>query len=227
MPSTRHTEFAPFVLDLLDFMEEKLREAIADDPSQADAVSEAAGVLPLLRDRLRENEEVQATFILVFSDYLCARGGSFRSSMPSSALGTAMSLPVRSAASFGRAPSSRMTRMCCAASRTWRAKSRASSPCWASPDYEVALATRPAARAGDDAAWDWSEAKLDDAARRRGLAPQINSGEGAFYGPKLELALRDGLARSWRCSTVQLGVLPQRLEASYVAPESRPKIRFS
>jgi hypothetical protein len=51
-------------------MEEKLREAIADEASRAGAVSEAAGALPLLRDRLRENEEVQATFILVFSDYL-------------------------------------------------------------------------------------------------------------------------------------------------------------
>jgi hypothetical protein len=71
MPSTRHTEFAPFVLDLLDFMEEKLREAIAIEASRAGAVSEAASALPLLRDRLRENEDVQATFILVFSDYLC------------------------------------------------------------------------------------------------------------------------------------------------------------
>lgn len=70
MPSTRYAEFAPFVLDLLDFMEEKRREAVADDASQAGAVSEAAGILPLLRDRLRENEDVQATFILVFDDYL-------------------------------------------------------------------------------------------------------------------------------------------------------------
>jgi phosphoribosylaminoimidazole carboxylase (NCAIR synthetase) len=70
MPSIRHTEFAPFVLDLLDFMEEKLREAIADEACQAGAVSEAAGVLPLLRDRLREKEDIQASFILVFSDYL-------------------------------------------------------------------------------------------------------------------------------------------------------------
>jgi hypothetical protein len=70
MPSTRHTEFAPFVLDLLDFIEEKLREAIADEACQAGAVSEAGGTLPLLRDRLRDNEDVQATFILVFSDYL-------------------------------------------------------------------------------------------------------------------------------------------------------------
>src|SRR5262249_26369058 len=90
------------------------------------------------------------------------------------------------------------------------------------PDYEVALATRPAARAGDDATWDWSETKLGDAARRCGLAPQINPGEGAFYGPKLEFALRDRLGRSWQCGTVQLdGVLPQRLEASYVAPDGK------
>jgi hypothetical protein len=70
MTSHRHAEFTPFVLDLLDFMEEKLREAIADDASHAGATSEAAGVLPLLRDRLRENEDVQAQFILVFSGYL-------------------------------------------------------------------------------------------------------------------------------------------------------------
>jgi threonyl-tRNA synthetase len=88
------------------------------------------------------------------------------------------------------------------------------------PDYEVALATRPPVRAGDDATWDWSEAKLGDAARACGLAPQINPGEGAFYGPKLEFALRDRLGRSWQCGTVQLdGVLPQRLEASYVAAD--------
>ena len=87
------------------------------------------------------------------------------------------------------------------------------------PNYEVALATRPAVRAGDDATWDWSEAKLGDAARRCGLAPQINPGEGAFYGPKLEFALSDQLGRSWQCGTLQLdGVLPWRLEALYVAP---------
>ena len=70
MPSTRRTEFTPFILDLLDFMEEKLREAIADAPSQAGAVSEATGAMALLRDRLRENEEVMASFMLLFSDYL-------------------------------------------------------------------------------------------------------------------------------------------------------------
>jgi threonyl-tRNA synthetase len=88
------------------------------------------------------------------------------------------------------------------------------------PEHDVALATRPAARAGDDATWDWSEAVLGDAARRCGLAPHINPGEGAFYGPKLEFSLRDRLGRSWQCGTVQLdGVLPQRLDASYIAPD--------
>jgi threonyl-tRNA synthetase len=90
------------------------------------------------------------------------------------------------------------------------------------PDTEVALATRPVARAADDAIWDWSEAQLADAARRCGLAPTIHPGEGAFYGPKLEFALRDRLGRSWQCGTVQLdGVLPKRLEASYIAPDGR------
>jgi hypothetical protein len=57
------------ILDLL-VLQEKLREATADETCQAGAVSEAAGALPLLRDRLRENEGIQASFILVFSDYL-------------------------------------------------------------------------------------------------------------------------------------------------------------
>lgn len=88
------------------------------------------------------------------------------------------------------------------------------------PDFEVALATRPLVRSGDDATWDRLEAQLGDAARQCGLVPQINPGEGAFYGPKLEFALRDRLGRSWQCGTVQLDdVLPQRLEASYVAPD--------
>jgi len=70
MTPQRHTEFAPFMFDLLDFIEEKLGEGIADDACQAGSVSEAVGVRPLLRDRLREDEVVQAQFILVFSDYL-------------------------------------------------------------------------------------------------------------------------------------------------------------
>jgi hypothetical protein len=66
MTSSRHTAFAPFVLDVLNFMEEKIREAVADESFRAGAISEAAGVVPLLRERLRENEVVQAQFVLVF-----------------------------------------------------------------------------------------------------------------------------------------------------------------
>jgi hypothetical protein len=66
----RRTEFANFVLDLLDFMEEKLREALADENSRIAAVGEPAGAMPLLRDRLREDEVVQTQFTLVFDNEL-------------------------------------------------------------------------------------------------------------------------------------------------------------
>jgi threonyl-tRNA synthetase len=89
---------------------------------------------------------------------------------------------------------------------------------FASP--EVALSTRPAVRAGSDALWDWAEQTLADAASRCGLIYALQPGEGAFYGPKLEFALRDRLGRSWQCGTVQLDcVLPGRLGASYVTAD--------
>ncbi len=81
----------------------------------------------------------------------------------------------------------------------------------------VALSTRPAERAGDDALWDRAEAMLSEAAAACGLDPAVQPGEGAFYGPKLEFSLRDRLGRSWQMGTVQLDfVLPGRLGASYV-----------
>jgi hypothetical protein len=66
MSSVRRTDFADFVLDLLDFMEEKIREALDDEGSRPAAIGEAAGAVPLLRDRLREDEVAQAQFMLVF-----------------------------------------------------------------------------------------------------------------------------------------------------------------
>jgi threonyl-tRNA synthetase len=86
-------------------------------------------------------------------------------------------------------------------------------------NYAVALSTRPAVRAGSDELWDWTEAKLSEAAREAGADYVIQPGEGAFYGPKLEFALRDRLGRSWQCGTIQLDcILPGRLDAWYVAP---------
>jgi len=88
------------------------------------------------------------------------------------------------------------------------------------PEPEVSLSTRPLMRAGSDELWDWAEATLAGAARQCALSYNIQPGEGAFYGPKLEFALRDRLGRSWQCGTVQLdSVLPQRLDASYVGPD--------
>jgi len=83
-------------------------------------------------------------------------------------------------------------------------------------EVSIAFSTRPAKRAGDDALWDRAEAALLAAARRAGLDPIVQPGEGAFYGPKIEFALRDRLGRSWQCGTVQLDfVMPERFELSY------------
>ncbi len=91
------------------------------------------------------------------------------------------------------------------------------------PEPEVSLSTRPLVRAGSDELWDWAEATLAAAARQCGLSYKIQPGEGAFYGPKLEFALRDRLGRSWQCGTVQLdSVLPKRLNASYVGSDGDP-----
>jgi hypothetical protein len=66
MPSNRRTEFASFVLDLLDFMEEKIREARDDESSRPAAIGEAGGAVPVLRDRLSEDEDMLTRFMLVF-----------------------------------------------------------------------------------------------------------------------------------------------------------------
>ncbi len=76
---------------------------------------------------------------------------------------------------------------------------------------EVALSLRPDVRAGDDALWDRAEARLAEAADRAGLQYDRAPGQGAFYGPKLEFALRDHQGRPWQCGTIQLDlILPER-----------------
>ncbi|MCC8950410.1 hypothetical protein H8A97_36405 [Bradyrhizobium sp. Arg62] len=73
MTSRRRTEFAAFVLDLLNFIEEKIGEAMDNEPSQAAALGEAAGAIPVLRDRLRDNDEMNAHCILALGNTLEAR----------------------------------------------------------------------------------------------------------------------------------------------------------
>jgi threonyl-tRNA synthetase len=84
-------------------------------------------------------------------------------------------------------------------------------------DLEVALSTRPAERAGDDALWDAAEAALARALERLGVKPSVQAGAGAFYGPKLEYALRDRQGRQWQCGTIQFDlVMPRRFDLRYV-----------
>ncbi|MCK3657321.1 threonine--tRNA ligase [Pasteurellaceae bacterium Pebbles2] len=88
-------------------------------------------------------------------------------------------------------------------------------------DIYVKLSTRPESRIGSDEMWDRAEADLAKALEHNGLAYEVQEGEGAFYGPKIEFALRDCLGREWQCGTVQLDfALPGRLNASYVAEDN-------
>jgi threonyl-tRNA synthetase len=91
-------------------------------------------------------------------------------------------------------------------------------------DIVVKLSTRPEKRVGSDEAWDKAEAALKrvlDAIAAQGLATDINPGEGAFYGPKLEYTLRDAIGREWQCGTTQVDFnLPGRFGAFYIDEHS-------
>jgi threonyl-tRNA synthetase len=82
----------------------------------------------------------------------------------------------------------------------------------------VKFSTRPEVRAGSDLVWDKAESALKNAIEATGLKYELNHGEGAFYGPKLEFTLVDALKRQWQCGTLQVDfVLPERLDVSYIA----------
>lgn len=84
-------------------------------------------------------------------------------------------------------------------------------------DVQVALSTRPKERVGDDSLWDKAEAALEQALDDKGMEWTVNPGEGAFYGPKIELSMRDCLNRVWQCGTMQVDFsMPGRLGAEYV-----------
>jgi threonyl-tRNA synthetase len=91
-------------------------------------------------------------------------------------------------------------------------------------DVQVKLSTRPEKRVGTDEQWDAAEAALASALEAQGLAYELQPGEGAFYGPKIEFALKDCLNRVWQCGTLQLDFnLPIRLGAEYVAEDNTKK----
>jgi threonyl-tRNA synthetase len=88
------------------------------------------------------------------------------------------------------------------------------------PEFRVKFSDRPETRAGDDATWDRAEGALREACAIAGVEYELNPGEGAFYGPKLEFVLRDAIGRDWQCGTLQVDfVLPERLDAEYTAED--------
>lgn len=92
-------------------------------------------------------------------------------------------------------------------------------------DIRVCLATRPDQRIGSDEIWDQSEKALADALKNAGIEYQLLPGEGAFYGPKIELHLKDCLGREWQCGTMQVDFnMPQRLGATYIAEDGSKHI---
>jgi len=91
-------------------------------------------------------------------------------------------------------------------------------------DVRVKFSDRPEVRAGSDETWDKAEAALRDATAAAGISTELNPGEGAFYGPKLEFVLRDAIGRDWQCGTLQADfVLPDRLDAEYVDEDGSRK----
>ena len=87
-------------------------------------------------------------------------------------------------------------------------------------DVKIYLSTRPEKRIGSDEVWDMCENALSNALTTHGYAFEINPGEGAFYGPKLEFILRDAIGREWQCGTIQVDMnLPERFDISYIGED--------
>jgi threonyl-tRNA synthetase len=90
--------------------------------------------------------------------------------------------------------------------------------------FRIKFSDRPPVRAGSDEVWDRAEGALKEACAAAGVEYELNPGEGAFYGPKLEFVLRDAIGRDWQCGTLQVDfVLPERLDAEYVAEDGTRK----
>jgi threonyl-tRNA synthetase len=90
-------------------------------------------------------------------------------------------------------------------------------------EYRIDLATRPEKKIGEDAAWDVAEAALKAALDRRGVTYGVDEGGGAFYGPKIDIKLKDAIGREWQGTTIQLDYqLPERFDLEYTGTDNRP-----
>ncbi len=87
-------------------------------------------------------------------------------------------------------------------------------------NIDIKLSTRPEKRVGSDAVWDKAEAALAQALNDKGIEWELQEGEGAFYGPKIEFVLKDCLDREWQCGTLQVDFsMPERLDAQFIAED--------
>jgi threonyl-tRNA synthetase len=88
--------------------------------------------------------------------------------------------------------------------------------------YDIYLSTRPEKYVGSDEHWQKSTDALKRALEKKGLEYQLDPGEGVFYGPKIDIKIKDVLGRSWQCSTIQVDFnLPERFEMSYIAEDGK------
>jgi threonyl-tRNA synthetase len=91
-------------------------------------------------------------------------------------------------------------------------------------DVGIELSTRPQKYIGTDQDWQNATAVLEESLKEKGLSYEINAGEGAFYGPKIDIKLKDALKRKWQCATIQCDfALPKRFELTYVDSEGRER----
>ncbi len=87
-------------------------------------------------------------------------------------------------------------------------------------DYEVELSTRPENSIGSDEDWDLATSALEQALKDASMVYDINEGDGAFYGPKIDFKLKDVLKRKWQCATIQCDfTLPERFDLNYIGPD--------
>ncbi|MEJ2427767.1 MAG: threonine--tRNA ligase [Deltaproteobacteria bacterium] len=87
-------------------------------------------------------------------------------------------------------------------------------------EYEIELSTRPEKRIGTDEDWERATTALEEALRDKEISYKIRAGEGAFYGPKIDILLKDALNRRWQCSTIQCDfTLPERFDLTYIGTD--------
>ncbi|MFK4785751.1 threonine--tRNA ligase [Fusobacterium sp. MFO224] len=87
-------------------------------------------------------------------------------------------------------------------------------------NYEIELSTKPEKAIGSQEIWDRAEAALEGALKKMGRKYEVNAGDGAFYGPKLDFKIKDAIGRTWQCGTIQLDFnLPERFDMNYIGED--------